>query len=133
MLISGPPCQVLLMFGPEYARSCGIDALEPLGIYLPGDKNYPGKDCAWPVKQSYLSARSTSAFVACLQRSIDFVLAWCLQPLDSCRMHCRMSSPCTASLQLWRNLELEDRGRLGGPCSNGPQFGGEAGSGSASP
>ncbi|KAI3428160.1 hypothetical protein D9Q98_006543 [Chlorella vulgaris] len=35
-------CQVLLMFGPEYARSCGIAALEPLGIFLPGDKNYPG-------------------------------------------------------------------------------------------
>jgi light-harvesting complex II chlorophyll a/b binding protein 7 len=35
-------CQVLLMFGPEYARYCGIDALEPLGVYLPGDKNYPG-------------------------------------------------------------------------------------------
>lgn len=35
-------CQVLLMFGPEYARSCGPDALEPLGIYLPGDQNYPG-------------------------------------------------------------------------------------------
>lgn len=30
------------MFGPEYARACGIEALEPLGIYLPGDKNYPG-------------------------------------------------------------------------------------------
>ena len=35
-------CQVLLMFGPEYARACGIQALEPLGIFLPGDKNYPG-------------------------------------------------------------------------------------------
>ena len=35
--------QVLLMFGPEYARACGIEALEPLGLYLPGDKNYPGK------------------------------------------------------------------------------------------
>jgi light-harvesting complex II chlorophyll a/b binding protein 7 len=35
-------CQVLLMFGPEYARKCGITALEPLGIFLPGDKNYPG-------------------------------------------------------------------------------------------
>jgi light-harvesting complex II chlorophyll a/b binding protein 7 len=34
--------QVLLMFGPEYARSCGIEALEPLGIFLPGDKTYPG-------------------------------------------------------------------------------------------
>lgn len=35
-------CQVLLMFGPEYARACGIEALEPLGLFLPGDKNYPG-------------------------------------------------------------------------------------------
>eukprot|EP00890_Picochlorum_soloecismus_P003475 jgi/Picsp_1/4128/NSC_01637-R1_chlorophyll a b-binding protein len=35
-------CQILLMFGPEYARACGIQALEPLGIFLPGDKNYPG-------------------------------------------------------------------------------------------
>ena len=35
-------CQALLMFGPEYARACGIEALESLGIYLPGDKNYPG-------------------------------------------------------------------------------------------
>lgn len=37
-----PLVQVLLMFGPEYARACGIEALEPLGLYLPGDKNYPG-------------------------------------------------------------------------------------------
>lgn len=37
-----PPPQVLLMFGPEYARACGIAALEPLGVFLPGDKNYPG-------------------------------------------------------------------------------------------
>lgn len=35
-------CQVLLMVGPEYARYCGIEALEPLGIFLPGDINYPG-------------------------------------------------------------------------------------------
>lgn len=35
-------CQFLLMVGPEYARYCGIEALEPLGIYLPGDENYPG-------------------------------------------------------------------------------------------
>ncbi|KAH9302832.1 hypothetical protein KI387_014415, partial [Taxus chinensis] len=35
-------CQFLLMVGPEYARYCGIAALEPLGIYLPGDENYPG-------------------------------------------------------------------------------------------
>eukprot|EP00891_Asterochloris_glomerata_P003407 jgi/Astpho2/3407/Aster-04740 len=35
-------CQVLLMFGPEYARACGIEALEPFGIHSSGDKNYPG-------------------------------------------------------------------------------------------
>ncbi|KAH7426710.1 hypothetical protein KP509_10G013700 [Ceratopteris richardii] len=35
-------CQFLLMVGPEYARFCGIEALEPLGIFLPGDINYPG-------------------------------------------------------------------------------------------
>ena len=34
------------MFGPEYARACGIEALEPLGVYLPGDKNYPGTPVA---------------------------------------------------------------------------------------
>lgn len=31
-----------MQVGPEYARYCGIEALEPLGIYLPGDMNYPG-------------------------------------------------------------------------------------------
>ncbi|KAF6149541.1 hypothetical protein GIB67_003689 [Kingdonia uniflora] len=35
-------CQVLLIVRPEYARYCRIEALEPLGIYLPGDINYPG-------------------------------------------------------------------------------------------
>ncbi|KAL8109965.1 hypothetical protein AgCh_025899 [Apium graveolens] len=33
---------VTIQVGPEYARYCGIEALEPLGIYLPGDINYPG-------------------------------------------------------------------------------------------
>lgn len=33
---------ILQQVGPEYARYCGIEALEPLGIYLPGDINYPG-------------------------------------------------------------------------------------------
>ena len=32
----------LFQVGPEYARYCGIEALEPLGLYLPGDINYPG-------------------------------------------------------------------------------------------
>nr|XP_025604983.1 chlorophyll a-b binding protein 7, chloroplastic isoform X2 [Arachis hypogaea] len=31
-----------LKVGPEYARYCGTEALEPLGIFLPGDINYPG-------------------------------------------------------------------------------------------
>ena len=30
------------MSGPEIARATGIAALEPLGIYLPGDANWPG-------------------------------------------------------------------------------------------
>lgn len=32
----------ILQVGPECARYCGIEALEPLGIFLPGDINYPG-------------------------------------------------------------------------------------------
>ena len=30
------------MAGPEIARDVGIRALQPLGIYLPGDASYPG-------------------------------------------------------------------------------------------
>jgi light-harvesting complex II chlorophyll a/b binding protein 7 len=30
------------MGGPEYARYVGIKSLEPVGIPLPGDINYPG-------------------------------------------------------------------------------------------
>uniref|UniRef100_A0A1J3EBE1 Chlorophyll a-b binding protein, chloroplastic n=1 Tax=Noccaea caerulescens TaxID=107243 RepID=A0A1J3EBE1_NOCCA len=45
-------CQALLMVGPEYARYCGIEALEPLGIYLPGDINYPGGTLFDPLKLS---------------------------------------------------------------------------------
>ncbi|CAN1809198.1 Chlorophyll a-b binding protein 7, chloroplastic [Linum perenne] len=45
-------CQVLLMVGPEYARYCGIEALEPLGIYLPGDENYPGGSLFDPLNLS---------------------------------------------------------------------------------
>ena len=30
------------MGGPEYARLVGIDSLEPVGVPLPGDINYPG-------------------------------------------------------------------------------------------
>ena len=35
-------CQAVLMGGPEYARYVGIESLEPVGVYLPGDTNYPG-------------------------------------------------------------------------------------------
>lgn len=34
-------CQIILMLGPEYSRSVGREALEPLGIFLPSE-NYPG-------------------------------------------------------------------------------------------
>ncbi|KAJ0087181.1 hypothetical protein Patl1_09315 [Pistacia atlantica] len=37
-----PTFYLWVWVGPEYARYCGIEALEPLGIYLPGDINYPG-------------------------------------------------------------------------------------------
>jgi len=35
-------CQLALMGGPEYARYVGIKSLEPVGLFLPGDTNYPG-------------------------------------------------------------------------------------------
>ena len=35
-------CQLALMGGPEYARFVGIESLQPVGIFLPGDANYPG-------------------------------------------------------------------------------------------
>eukprot|EP00879_Flechtneria_rotunda_P004588 GHRR01004843.1.p1 GENE.GHRR01004843.1~~GHRR01004843.1.p1 ORF type:complete len:406 (+),score=130.55 GHRR01004843.1:259-1476(+) len=35
-------CQAVLMGGPEYARKVGIKSLEPVGVFLPGDQNYPG-------------------------------------------------------------------------------------------
>ena len=36
------PSTRLWVWASGYARACGIAALEPLGVYLPGDKNYPG-------------------------------------------------------------------------------------------
>ena len=39
-------------FGPEYARSCGIEALEPLGIFLPGRTYYPGGALFDPLRLS---------------------------------------------------------------------------------
>ena len=47
------------MFGPEYARACGIEALEPLGLYLPGNKNYPG---SWLFDPLGLSTRDPKSY-----------------------------------------------------------------------
>jgi light-harvesting complex II chlorophyll a/b binding protein 7 len=60
-------CQVLLMFGPEYARACGIEALEPLGIFFPGDKNYPG---GWLFDPLGLSTKSPESYEAMRVREI---------------------------------------------------------------
>ena len=45
-------CQAVLMGGPEYARYVGIDSLVPVGVYLPGDKDYPGGAPFDPFKMS---------------------------------------------------------------------------------
>jgi len=42
----------VLMGGPEYARYVGIDSLVPVGVYLPGDKDYPGGAPFDPFKMS---------------------------------------------------------------------------------
>lgn len=57
-------CQLVLMGGPEYARYVGIDSLEPVGVPLPGDADYPG---AW-------------AFACCLQRRLNGLQAGCGVP-----------------------------------------------------
>lgn len=49
-------CQLVLMGGPEYARSVGIKALEPVGIFLPGDTNYPGGASNFPFRWGGKSA-----------------------------------------------------------------------------
>lgn len=67
------------MFGPEYARSKGPSALEPLGIYLPGDKNYPG--ILWR-KKAWLTKKWTEIFMShspswlCLSYYKNFVLTF---------------------------------------------------------
>eukprot|EP00191_Tetraselmis_sp_GSL018_P011844 CAMPEP_0177602236 /NCGR_PEP_ID=MMETSP0419_2-20121207/14745_1 /TAXON_ID=582737 /ORGANISM="Tetraselmis sp., Strain GSL018" /LENGTH=341 /DNA_ID=CAMNT_0019095675 /DNA_START=305 /DNA_END=1327 /DNA_ORIENTATION=- len=45
-------CQAVLMGGPEYARYVGIRSLEPVGIFLPGTKNYPGGQPFDPLRLS---------------------------------------------------------------------------------
>ncbi len=77
--------QVLLMFGPEYARACGVEALEPLGIYLPGDKNYPGKplnSCQPPAALSLqMKPKTTSA--------LGLLSCTSLLRLTGCEFACR--------------------------------------------
>lgn len=43
-------CQVVLRGGPEYARHVGLKGLEPVGIFIPGDSNYPGSALFDPFK-----------------------------------------------------------------------------------
>eukprot|EP00192_Tetraselmis_astigmatica_P012037 CAMPEP_0117671690 /NCGR_PEP_ID=MMETSP0804-20121206/13481_1 /TAXON_ID=1074897 /ORGANISM="Tetraselmis astigmatica, Strain CCMP880" /LENGTH=387 /DNA_ID=CAMNT_0005480193 /DNA_START=40 /DNA_END=1203 /DNA_ORIENTATION=- len=45
-------CQIVLMGGPEYARYVGIKSLEPVGVFLPGEKNYPGGQPFDPLEYS---------------------------------------------------------------------------------
>jgi len=60
-------CQFLLMLGPEYARATGIEALEPLGIFLPGTRDYPG---SWLFDPLGLSRGSVVEFEAMKVREI---------------------------------------------------------------
>ncbi len=50
--------------GPEYARYVGIKSLEPVGVFLPGDLNYPGGACAsrgrWHVHRQKPRAHSAA-------------------------------------------------------------------------
>lgn len=69
-------CQVLLMFGPEYARSCGIEALEPLGIFLPGDKNYPGGPLFDPLNLSADAQRFEAMRVREIKNGRLAMMAW---------------------------------------------------------
>jgi light-harvesting complex II chlorophyll a/b binding protein 7 len=48
-------CQLVLMGGPEYARYVGIKSLEPVGIFLPGNTNYPGSQLFDPLNFSVSS------------------------------------------------------------------------------
>lgn len=44
--------QVALMGGPEYARYVGINSLQPVGVFLPGNQIYPGGVPFDPLKYS---------------------------------------------------------------------------------
>lgn len=66
---------MLLAFA-EYARACGISALEPLGIYLPGDKNYPGGWLFDPLNLSADPARYEAMRVREIKNGRLAMVAW---------------------------------------------------------
>lgn len=64
------------MSGPELARSTGIDSLEPLGLYLPGDSNYPGGLLFDPLKLSEDPVRYERNRVAEIKHARLAMVAW---------------------------------------------------------
>jgi light-harvesting complex II chlorophyll a/b binding protein 7 len=64
------------MGGPEYARYVGIKSLEPVGIYLPGDVNYPGGAPFDPLGLSDDAARFEAQKVMEIKNGRLAMLAW---------------------------------------------------------
>lgn len=70
-------CQLLLMSGPELARSTGIAALEPLGIFLSGqDKNYPGGGAFDPLNFANKPREEVRLRVAEIKHGRLAMVAW---------------------------------------------------------
>ena len=69
-------CQLVLMGGPEYARQVGIKSLEPVGIYLPGDADYPGGVPFDPLGLSDDAAAFETQKVSEIKHGRMAMLAW---------------------------------------------------------
>lgn len=69
-------CQLVLMGGPEYARFVGIKSLEPVGIYLPGDADYPGGAPFDPLGLANDAVAFEAAKVAEIKNGRLALLAW---------------------------------------------------------